>query len=446
MSCSKAGSPKQKDSGREDIANYEEKEYVRDKSKLIVEAITYTNKERFEKSCGPNERVLQLRFTTDKYGYETSFELQSAEGGVIASGPGANRNYADETTYIGQYCVKIGLQYRLRMRDANGDGFCCNFGQGTYSLSIEGQTIYDSQNKKTFSKVGTQTFRVKAPPSRPPNNPNGLAIGGKADSGTGCVTVEAKADKHADELSWVIINDNGNQVGLSPALEALEPVSKKICLPPGQYKFEMRDKYGDGMCCGSGDGYFIIYLDGKEIARGAHFSFKKGFTVQVSPAYESNMPARDREWLDSHNTRREKYHAEFGVSYVPLQWSPELASQSKRWATKQLDGCNVDGVQHETGIEEGENLAKNKGTGSFGSLRSTESILTRWVENERHDGYPRNAHLTQVLWRASKYLGCGEAEKPLNGGKGTCRVQVCRYARAGNCNMNHYKATVGNNW
>ena len=30
-------------------------------------------------------------------------------------------------------------------------------------------------------------------------------------------------------------------------------------------------------------------------------------------------------------------------------------------------------------------------------------------------------------------MGCGESEKEYNGGM--CRVQVCRYARAGNCDM-----------
>lgn len=37
------------------------------------------------------------------------------------------------------------------------------------------------------------------------------------------------------------------------------------------------------------------------------------------------------------------------------------------------------------------------------------------------------------LWRASKYIGCAESERDYNGGK--CRVQVCRYAKAGNCDM-----------
>ena len=86
-------------------------------------------------------------------------------------------------------------------------------------------------------------------------------------------------------------------------------------------------------------------------------------------------------------------------------------------------------------------------------VRSTESIVTReyhiwiscrnpsrcthplnavtiiyqfflgWVEDEVDDNWPGNGHLTQVLWRASKYVGCGEASKPRNGG-GMCHAQV----------------------
>lgn len=37
------------------------------------------------------------------------------------------------------------------------------------------------------------------------------------------------------------------------------------------------------------------------------------------------------------------------------------------------------------------------------------------------------------LWRSSRYMGCGESAKDYPGGK--CRVQVCRYAKAGNCDM-----------
>ena len=83
----------------------------------------------------------------------------------------------------------------------------------------------------------------------------------------------------------------------------------------------------------------------------------------------------------------------------------------------------------------GENLAANYGSGSWAAVRSADTILSRWVEDEADDPYPANGHLTQVLWRPSKYVGCAEASAPDGGG--LCHVQVCRYARPGKLLCSH---------
>jgi hypothetical protein len=68
------------------------------------------------------------------------------------------------------------------------------------------------------------------------------------------------------------------------------------------------------------------------------------------------------------------------VSYVPLLWSPGLAEDSARWAEALLDDCDSDDIEHETGVMEGENLAKNKGyeyedgVPSWGQLYPPESM------------------------------------------------------------------------
>ena len=155
---------------------------------------------------------------------------------------------------------------------------------------------------------------------------------------------------------------------------------------------------------------------------------------------------RDDAWLFAHNSRRKKYHEQWGKTYTPLKWSPMLASQAKSWANQLLNNCDTYGIKHQPGIDEGENLAANKGTGSNGELKTPDQILNRWVEMELTDGYPANAHLTQALWRASKYVGCADSSKSITGPKGQdgfCRVQVCRYVTSGNCNMGAYKTANG---
>lgn len=51
--------------------------------------------------------------------------------------------------------------------------------------------------------------------------------------------------------------------------------------------------------------------------------------------------------------------------------------------------------------------------------------FTGWVEEESNVSYPSNGHYTQVLWRASAYVGCADASN------GSRHYQVCRYARPG---------------
>jgi len=47
---------------------------------------------------------------------------------VIAYGPPTGSNYERRTRYIGQFCLKSG-NYKLRMKDRNNDGLCCQYGQ-----------------------------------------------------------------------------------------------------------------------------------------------------------------------------------------------------------------------------------------------------------------------------------------------------------------------------
>ena len=47
---------------------------------------------------------------------------------IIAFGPPTGSNYERQTKYIGQFCLQYG-NYKLRMKDRNNDGLCCQYGQ-----------------------------------------------------------------------------------------------------------------------------------------------------------------------------------------------------------------------------------------------------------------------------------------------------------------------------
>jgi hypothetical protein len=79
-------------------------------------------------------------------------------------------------------------------------------------------------------------------------------------------------------------------------------------------------------------------------------------------------------------------------------------------------------------------------------LSGPDEIVGRFVEREEGLPWARNGHLTNVLWRATNYVGCAEAEKSyvVNGKTQWCRAQVCRYAKPGNCSMGKYRLANGN--
>ena len=67
-------------------------------------------------------------------------------------------------------------------------------------------------------------------------------------------------------------------------------------------------------------------------------------------------------------------HERYGKSYAPLQWSEALKDESKVWAEKLADDCDL---EHDPDGQHGENIALNYGRGSSSGRRSTENILTR---------------------------------------------------------------------
>jgi hypothetical protein len=141
------------------------------------------------------------------------------------------------------------------------------------------------------------------------------------------------------------------------------------------------------------------------------------------------MTDRDRQFLISHNTRRKVWHERYGKSYVPLKWDNSLKADAKVWAEHLLASCGK-GMYHDPNTSYGECATANQGTGSFAKLHTPDEIVRRYVEREEGWQFPKNSHLTQVLWRSTKYVGCAEASKSMGQGK-MCHTQVCRYARPG---------------
>eukprot|EP01082_Thalassiosira_pseudonana_P007930 g6595.t1 g6595 contig23:833300-835174(+) len=442
--------------------NKAKKESMRDVSAPLVDPIAHTRALQANDACDPSESYFKIDITTDNYGFENDWTLKSSTGDLVQKGPPGNSNYADNTRYVGGFCLPSG-SYEFTVNDQFRDGMCCGSGMGSYTVEIDDVVMFQSPtgDEDWSSRVHSFTIGDDTGDDDVTRSINydaededesglipeedldedfddyddlGSLVEPRAVTRASCqnVKIQFRTDKYGKETS-VYLKKNGSTVLQSvKQVGAFQTKTIQKCVSPGTYQVIFKDN--DGLCCRNGQGWYKVFMRGVEVVRGGYFIGQKSHTLKVGYNYQARMTSRDKQWLASHNSRRRTYHRSAGKTYKPLRWSATLASQAKGYANRLLGGCSGSNLVHAKGIQDGENLAKNKGSGNWGKMYPADNILKRWVENEKTWNYPKNAHLTQVVWRATRYVGCGESVKSIGNGQ-TCRVQVCRYTRAGNCNV-----------
>jgi len=100
---------------------------------------------------------VNLAIKFDNYPEETSWEIKDDSGTVVASG-GTYASQADGSTLNITKCLPLGC-YSLIMKDAYGDGICCSYGNGNYTLTniSTGATLASGAS---FTSTDTNNFCV----------------------------------------------------------------------------------------------------------------------------------------------------------------------------------------------------------------------------------------------------------------------------------------------
>lgn len=261
------------------------------------------------------------------------------------------------------------------------------------------------------------------------------------------ITIQVQTDNFGEDITWSFRLQNGDNKPILAKNERnyennrIYVDERDVCVDDSSlYELTIEDDYGDGLrnptSSGLRRGHYKIFthrasdalldIDRETILHGGYFMGEK-----ITHLINTTLPSltdRDEMWLHEHNKRRKYWHAYYNTSYISLQWSESLKAEAQIWADHLLDHCD-EGIYHDPDRIHGENAAANQGTGSWGTKREPEKILKRFVEYEVDWNWPDNGHLTQALWRASKYVGCAEShrERSLVGErKYNCHTQVCR--------------------
>ena len=92
----------------------------------------------------------------------------------------------------------------------------------------------------------------------------------------GCDDTEATLtlvlDNYPGETTWTLKNASGATLySGGPYSTAGATITETFCLVDGCYDFQINDSYGDGICCGYGQGSYDITVNGQSVASGGAF-------------------------------------------------------------------------------------------------------------------------------------------------------------------------------
>merc|ERR1740139_1855081 len=211
-------------------------------------------------ACNDNSFVFQL--LTDSYGSETSWTLSTENDGIAASGSG----YASNTAYDLDACINDGC-YTFLMEDSYGDGICCSYGDGYYSVAVNGANVIQSggdfgSSESTDFCTSSTLAPTSAPSSLAPTACDGSTF-----------TWQLLTDNYGSETRWTLFNDNTGILVLSgDDYFSYTAYGGEECIENACYTFIMSETYGDGMCCQYGEGNYSFAVNGvNEIESGGDF-------------------------------------------------------------------------------------------------------------------------------------------------------------------------------
>merc|ERR1712174_191971 len=122
-------------------------------------------------SCGKTK--VDVEIAIDNYGDETTYDIKDSSDNEVMQGSGWPANSVNSFWQ----CFSSG-SYTFTIKDAFGDGICCSYGNGGYSVKVDDKEVasggqFGSSETKTFD-VGSST--PTTPPSTsapvsPPTSP-----------------------------------------------------------------------------------------------------------------------------------------------------------------------------------------------------------------------------------------------------------------------------------
>ena len=141
---------------------------------------TLTKAARFAAFSGPPADCVTgdvfLSITLDNYPEETAWTLKDSSGTTVYSDSYSTAN-PDGSTVTATWSGLAAGDYTFEITDSYGDGICCSYGSGSYTVSSSAGTMFSGG---AFGSSASHTFCIEddggpGPDTEAPTTPTGLA-------------------------------------------------------------------------------------------------------------------------------------------------------------------------------------------------------------------------------------------------------------------------------
>ena len=149
-------------------------------------------------TCTENTLTIELR--TDSYANETTWEIKNSSGVIqYTGGPYGSAN----TLNVQTLCLPSGC-YTFTIRDTYGDGICCSYGNGSYTIKQGTSTLitggqFGTTETKSFCTSGTVSSNLTL-------SSTGQTVGSTASSTSVGVTSNVSWTASSNATSWCTVS------------------------------------------------------------------------------------------------------------------------------------------------------------------------------------------------------------------------------------------------
>eukprot|EP00965_Chrysotila_dentata_P227643 6196135-Pleurochrysis_carterae.AAC.5 len=237
-------------------------------------------------SSPPSPRLLlQVSVLTDEYPGETTWVVRSAttDEVFLTGGPYLDAGFL--------YAAEVFLpydEYIFSILDSFGDGICCLYGNGEWTLLLQGQEVGRGGEFLDQELLEFVVPPVDLPPATPPAPPS------LPSPPTLQVLVSILTDLFPSETTWTVVQEMDTVGSGGPYFVEFQQYNSTLTVSPtSPFTFSIFDTYGDGICCSNGEGRWQLFVENVLVATGGEFDDSESFTYSignVSPPPPSPPP------------------------------------------------------------------------------------------------------------------------------------------------------------